>query len=280
MRVIIIKKFLLFLILVIFITCIIGRTGFLIKKPFNAKTNPHKVSYIALIIDDFGNNGDGTEAMMHLGIPITAAVMPFLPNSQSDANMLHNAGLEVIMHVPMEPVNGNPTWLGPNGITCNLPDKEIESRINEGLKQIKWAVGMNNHMGSKAMKDRRIVNIIFKIAKQNNLYFVDSKTGENSVAPEIAKDLNVTFFSRDVFLDNSKEKTNIEKQLIKLSDISKEKGYAIGIGHVGPAGGTVTAQAIKSMYPILEKKGIRFVFVSELNKIINYKKYYSDYYNN
>lgn len=266
------KKFLILFILIVFISYIFVKSGFSIKTPLNYKTNSNKISYIALIIDDFGNNGDGTEAMMHLGIPITAAVMPFLPHSKSDAEKLHNADLEIIMHVPMEPVKGDPSWLGPKGITCNLSEKEIENCINEGLKQIKWAVGMNNHMGSKAMKDRRIVNIIFKIAQQNNLYFVDSKTCENSVAPNTAKDLNVTFFTRDVFLDNSKEKTKIEKQLIKLADIAEKKGYAIGIGHVGPAGGTVTAQAIKSMYPILEKKGIRFVSVSELNKVINNKK--------
>jgi len=80
--------------------------------------------------------------------------------------------------------------------------------------------------------------------------------------------MNVVFFKRDVFLDNSKIKKDIEEQLRELGDIALKKGYAIGIGHVGPEGGTVTAEAIKSVYPELVKNGIRFVCVSELKNII------------
>jgi polysaccharide deacetylase 2 family uncharacterized protein YibQ len=232
--------------------------------------------YLALIIDDFGNHAAGTEAMINLGIPLTAAVMPFLPYSQSDADLAHSSGLEVIMHVPMEPVRGKSSWLGPMAITCGLGDQEIESRLLKGLKQLKWAVGMNNHMGSKTMQDSRIVKIVLEVARKHNLFFVDSRTTENTAALKLAEMLDYPCLERDEFLDGAracgKQPGHIKKQLKKLGEIALSKGYAIGIGHVGAEGGTITARAIKEMYPELEKKGICFVYVSQIREVVSYCK--------
>jgi len=57
--------------------------------------------------------------------------------------------------------------------------------------------------------------------------------------------------------------------LLKLGNIVIKNGIAIGIGHVGAEGGLATAQAIKSVYPILNKKGIEFIYVSDLVKLKN-----------
>lgn len=256
------------LIQILLVTCVV--TVLLLVVPGNnrnalvGRSSSRINGYVALVIDDFGNHNDGVEDILHSGIPLTVAVMPFMPYSRLDAEAAHKAGLEVILHIPMEPEHGKRDWLGPKGITCNLSDKEIKSRIREGLKEIKWAVGMNNHMGSKATQDRRIMKDILEIVKEEKLYFLDSKTTEKSVAAEVSQSLGIDYFERDLFLDHTKSQADIEAQLRRLANIALKKGYAIGVGHVGPEGGNVTAQAIKSMQPILQKKGIRFVYLSDL----------------
>ncbi len=227
-------------------------------------TEPEPRAYIAIVIDDFGNHGEGTDALLALDIPITVAVIPGLEHSQSDATLAHQANKEVILHIPLEPNYGKASWLGPKGITTNLTDEEIEKRIRESLTEIRYAKGMNNHMGSKATADKRIMQIILSIAKENDLYFLDSLTTSDSVVQEIATSIDVPHFKRDIFLDNVKDQKAIERQLIRLGEIALEQGYAIGIGHVGPEGGTITVKAIASIYPQLEARGIKFVFLSEL----------------
>lgn len=228
--------------------------------------------YLALVIDDFGNHGEGTEAMVNLGIPLTAAVMPFLPYSRIDADMAHQAGLEVIMHIPMEPICGEPSWLGPRSITCDLDSQEIKNRLADGLAQLKWAVGMNNHMGSKAMQDTKVVKAILEVARRENLFFLDSRTTPAKVALEAAEALHYPYLARDEFLDGCKVLSHIKKQLRKLGKLALDKGYAIGIGHVGAEGGTVTAQAIREMYPELQKQGVCFVYVSQIKEVAAYSK--------
>ncbi len=219
---------------------------------------------IVLIIDDFGNHADGTRAMMALGIPLATAVMPFLSYTEDEAMMAHEAGLEVLMHVPMEPEHGDPSWLGPRGITTDLSDAEIKDRIREGLAQMPQAVGLNNHMGSRATQDRRVMRAVLQVAAQQDLFFIDSKTTSHSVVGEVAMEMGVPHLVRDVFLDGVQDRAHIEAQLEKLGDIALERGHAVGIGHVGVEGGTVTADALRAMIPVLKERGIEFIFPSQL----------------
>lgn len=220
-------------------------------------------AYVVLVIDDFGNNGKGTDSIINLNIPITGAVIPGMPFALEEADKLHSAGKEVILHVPLEPEQGRSNWLGPSGILTRMEEQEARQKIIEGLEEVKYAVGMNNHMGSKAMKDEKIVNIITDIAKEKELFFLDSKTTDPILSKKLCKEKEVVFLERDLFLDNEKSINHVKKQMNKLSDIALKKGYAIAIGHVG-RGGEYTAQGIKESIPILEEKGIQFITLKEL----------------
>ena len=230
------------------------------------------VSYVAIVIDDFGNKGEGTEAILNVGVPITAAVMPFLPYSRHDADLAKNAGAEVILHLSMEPEHGKASWLGPKAITSKLSAEEVQIIVKEALDEVRWAIGINNHTGSKTTQDKRLMQAILQIAKDRNLCFIDSKTTGKSIVKSTADELNVVSLSRDIFLDNLKTQADIEKQMDKLANVALKNGFAIAIGHVGPEGGSVTARAIKAKYKGMESRGIRFVTISELVRILKDEK--------
>ncbi|SDL21525.1 divergent polysaccharide deacetylase family protein [Natronincola ferrireducens] len=221
---------------------------------------------VAIIIDDFGNLGNGTKEMLAIDRPLTCAIIPFLPYTKEDAVLAHGNGHEIIIHIPMEPHVGNPKWLGEKGITTNLSTEQIKTIIREAVEEVPFAVGVNNHMGSKATEDSRVMAAIIQVVKENNMYIVDSKTSINSVVKKIAEEYNVPILERAVFLDNEKSVGAIKKQLKTLGELAIKDGSAIGIGHVGPEGGIITATAIKEMIPQLEKMGIEIVPVSHLTK--------------
>lgn len=227
----------------------------------------NKTSYVAIVIDDFGNNGDGTEEMLGIGIPLTVAVMPFMPHSREEAQRAIKAGHEVIVHMSMEPEKGKIEWLGPRPILNNLSNEEVKDIIKDAIEEVEGAVGINNHMGSKVTQNESIIRAILEEAKERNIMFLDSKTTPNSVVGKVSQELNMTYLERDIFIDSIRDKNHMKKQLDKLGRVALEKGYAIGIGHVGPDGGKPTVEAIKEMAPILEKRGIKFVFLSQIKDI-------------
>ena len=110
---------------------------FLFPIQANAHTNK-----VAIVIDDFGNNMKGTDKMLSLPIPLTVAVMPFLPSTKQDAIAAHKKGHEVIIHMPMEPIRGKKEWLGPKAITTDLSDEEINNRLEQAIQEIPHAIGM------------------------------------------------------------------------------------------------------------------------------------------
>lgn len=223
-----------------------------------------KSAKVAIVIDDFGFNGSGTKEMLEMKIPITCAVLPFAEYTKKDLQLIRQYGQEIIVHIPMEPWKGDPKWLGKKGITVELTEAKIEEIVREALEQIPCAVGVNNHMGSKATENQRIMETIIKVLQEKKLFILDSKTSSHSVVESVAATHNVPYISRTIFLDNSKDKTHIKRQIKKLGEIAQKEGYAVAIGHVGPEGGVVTADAIKEMIPQLEAMGIEFVFLSQL----------------
>ena len=123
----------------------------LVFRLINVKADDEK-KYIAIIIDDFGNNSKGTEEMLNLPIKFTGAVMPFMPNSQEEAQRLKSLGKDAILHQPMEAHTGQRSWLGPVPILKEMSIEDTEKRFNENVESLN-VQGFNNHMGSLITED-------------------------------------------------------------------------------------------------------------------------------
>ena len=255
-----------FLILCAFVFFIKSAYSFFISKTYAGETS--KKSYIAIVIDDFGYNGEGTNEMLNLSIPITGAVLPFSDNTEDDYKALINAGKETIIHMPMEALTGNPSWLGKTAIKANTSDEEENKILSDAINKMPETVGINNHMGSKIMETESKLKIIMEKAADNNLIFLDSKTGKSDLAEKLSKELGVLYLKRDVFLDSTNDINLVKKNIMKTAKVANEKGYAIAIGHVGPEGGKITASALAELAPELEKNGYVFVTLSQLNEIL------------
>ncbi len=218
----------------------------------------------AIIIDDFGGNVKGVDSFLAGQIPITVAIMPFLEQTKEQAERAHAAGLEVIVHLPLEPKKGKASWLGPKGITNKLSDEEIRNRVHAAIADVPHAVGLNNHMGSKIVEDERIMRIIMEIVKEHSLYMIDSGTSNRSVIPLLANDLGIPYGTRDIFLEDSlSSRGYVETQMGKLAQMANKNGKAIAIGHVGIKG-EETAAGVKNSLERFKQEGITLVPVSKL----------------
>lgn len=216
---------------------------------------------VAIVIDDLGNNMAGTEEIVNMTFPITVAVMPFLPSSKKDAEAAHRNGHDVIVHLPMEPLKGNKNWLGPGAITCDLSDEEIRKRVHAAIDDIPHAIGINNHMGSKATVDERVMRVVLEVCRERKLFFLDSHTNYRSIVSKLAKQIGVPSIENHLFLDDVKSKMHVLNQIKLLQKHLREHEPCIAIGHVG-SGGKITAELVKQLPATLE--GIQFVGISKL----------------
>lgn len=251
--------------LALFGLCFLGGRGAAMLQE-TVLTSGERQGQLAILIDDFGYCGEGTAEMLALEIPFTAAVMPFSDCTETDAAAVRQAGKEIFIHMPMESLTGKREWVGEKGIFRSMTDEEIRERMREAFSILPDAVGLNNHMGSAIMEDERSLSAVMDIIKEENALFVDSMTTAKSVGRTVAAKKDVPFLGRDVFLDSTDDVEVVKKNLRQAAEVALEKGYALAIGHVGPEGGKITAQAIKELTPELKQAGVTFVTVSELAK--------------
>jgi len=213
---------------------------------------------IVLIIDDFGYRNDLiSDGFLKLNIPITCAIIPGHSQSKIFAEKAINAGKEVIIHMPMESsvvTSGEEEYKIKTGMTS----EEVEWRINEVLKEIPSAVGMNNHQGSKATTDGKIMSVVASVLKERDKYFLDSRTAANTVGEKSMRSIGVPTASRHVFLDNNPSIDQISAQLNELVAFAKKRGIGIGIGHARPN----TLKVLETKIPELLKAGYKFEFGS------------------
>ncbi len=212
---------------------------------------------ISIIIDDLGYGYKPALGFADLPHPITLAIIPFTPYGSDIAALAKSHQKEVMLHAPMETM-GRKKW--EEGLTVDMDEIETFSTINDMLSDIPHVQGVNNHGGSRLTQDRDRMSWIMAFLAERELYFVDSRTIASSIAEEAARDAQIAYSARDVFLDNEKSPEMIREQMNKLRTIALEQGRAIGIGHPY----TETLEMLIEELPLLNEYGIKLVKVSEL----------------
>ena len=215
---------------------------------------------IVLVIDDFGYRNDSvSDRFLNLPVPLTCAVLPGHSQSASIAKKAIKSGKEVIIHMPMES-SVSMTGEDEFKLKVGMTSEEIEWRLNEALKEIPEAIGINNHQGSKATTNGKVMGVVASVLKNKNKFFLDSRTSSKTVGEKTMRSVGVLTARRHIFLDNDLNIDNISKQLDKLVVLSQKKGMAIGIGHVKAN----TLKVLEREIPILLERGFEFKFVSQV----------------
>lgn len=221
---------------------------------------PHKK--LAIVIDDLGNDMSGTKEMMEMPVKLTVAVMPFMRTTERDARMAHERGFDVLVHMPMEPNQGKPEWLGPGAITSSMSDAEIRQRVEQAIDNVPYAVGINNHMGSKITADPRIMSIVLDVCRERGLFFLDSRTNYKTVVGKLCREKGMPDIGNEFFLDDQYNTRHISNQMNKVIAFMNNHDRCIIIGHVGLPG-TKTAGVIRDS--IRQMPGsVEYVTLSEL----------------
>jgi hypothetical protein len=117
---------------------------------------------------------------------------------------------------------------------------------------------MNNHMGSAATADRKVMEAVLRACRARGLFFLDSMTTPRSVVRETARGIGTSEAGNDLFLDHGEGTTRENMQ--KLLSIAARRGTAIGIIHVRKD----TPAELRWMADEARREGIDFVTVRQI----------------
>lgn len=233
------------------------------RARIDPKPAPTTLPLAAIVLDDCGQRLDLMERAVRIRQPLTFAVIPHLPHSRASAEAAFAAGHEVIVHQPMQP-DGPDEDPGEGAIVSGMSPARVAKTLRASLDDVPHAVGLNNHMGSRATADARLMDAVLgsvaALSRRHPLYFLDSRTTPRTVALEAARRRGVRCAERDVFLDNEPDAAAIRGQVDRLVAEAASQGQAVAIGHLKPE----TLAVLEATLPALDGREVRFVFLGDL----------------
>lgn len=211
---------------------------------------------VSIIIDDMGHSRRYGNAILDLDERLTLSILPFTPFSQYFSNAGRAAGNEIMLHLPMESMSNQ--LPSDTQLEVSMNQHTFSEMLAHNLTAFEGFSGINNHQGSRMMKDAERLDWLMNDIADENMFFVDSRTVGRSPATHIASRYGIPAVGRDVFLDDSADEATIKREFDRMVEIALKHGHAVAIGHPRPA----TINVLRRELPRLKALNIHVVPVT------------------
>ncbi|WP_040976795.1 divergent polysaccharide deacetylase family protein [Necropsobacter massiliensis] len=184
---------------------------------------------LAIVIDDIGYRAREDAAIYALPKEVSVAIIPSAPYAEQRNRQAQQQGRDILIHMPMQPLSNQK--IEPGGLTLGMSQDEVNRRVQNAKNIVSHAIGMNNHMGSAATADTDLMTKLMSALHAQHLFFLDSRTIGRSVAGKIAAQQGVISLDRHIFLDDSDNFADVQRQFNNALHYARKHGSAIAIGH-------------------------------------------------
>jgi polysaccharide deacetylase 2 family uncharacterized protein YibQ len=219
---------------------------------------------IAIVFDDLGYTTGGLAAeLLELPPEITFAVLAGLPATEEFARAAAARGHEILLHLPMEPLDLQQHDPGRDALFVELPPEENLRRLRRQLDGLTGYVGVSNHMGSRFTSRVDLMTPVLREIRRrgDGLFFLDSGTTSASRVGTAARSTGTPYLENNLFLDGGDEGAGPPAvRADRVAAVALERGHAVAIGHVKPE----TVAAVRDAIGRWQARGIRLVRLSEL----------------
>lgn len=195
------------------------------------KSRIEQLPKVAFIIDDIGYDVSLAASFLDLEIPVSLSVLPDAPFSRKIADETARKGGDLLLHLPMEPKNYPEVNPGKGALMVNMDRETIQRIVKRQIIKFPGLKGVNHHMGSLFTENYIKMKHVLDEVKRHDLYYVDSRTTNRTVAYKVAKALGVPAAEKNWFIDNDLSEKALKYQMDRLLGVARFSGSAIGIGH-------------------------------------------------
>ncbi len=214
---------------------------------------------IAIMIGGMGLSQTATRhAMDKLPAAITLAFAPYGAGLTAQVTAAREQGFEVMLQAPMEPFDLAGEGPGPHMLRSSHDRAELKDHLHWLMSRFPGYVGIANFLGAKFLADAKSVAPVIEEIGARGLFIFDDGSATQSLAIKIAAASATPYVQADVIIDAERTGQAIEKALLRLESIAREKGLATGVA----AGLPETTDRIAAFARGLERRGIALVPVS------------------
>ncbi|MBT7636098.1 MAG: divergent polysaccharide deacetylase family protein [Rhodospirillaceae bacterium] len=235
-----------------------GRTPLQVyARPYKATGRPR----IAIVVGSLGLSRATTmTAIQQLPGGVSLAFAPYGRNLQDYVNQARAAGHEVLLQVPMEPMDYPTNDPGPHTLLTSLTIHRNLQRLDWLLGRFAGYVGVVNFMGGRFTSTESHLQPILEAMRDRGLMFLDARASSSSVASAVAGRIGLTIAANDRGLDAVASRAAIDARLLELERLASASGGAIGIGFPYP----VTIERLAQWTRAMGDRGFDLVPISAI----------------
>lgn len=226
---------------------VIGPDG---RTPFSAYARPFKPNgqpKVALIVGGLGLNAAATKAAIERLPPeVTLSFVPYAEGLQGWIDLARANGHEVLLEIPMEPVDYPDNDPGPYTLLADAPAADTVKRLEWLLSRATGYFGVTNYLGQRFVTSDAGMGAFTGALKSRGLAFMDDGSARKRGGAWARA-------SADRIVDDQLSAQAIASQLSALEQAARSKGSALGSGFAYP----VTVEVATRWAEGLKSRGLQ-----------------------
>jgi len=231
-------------------------------KPFTVyaadtdRTRAAKMPAIAIVVGGLGVGAAKTiDAIMKLPPAVTLAFTPYGADPAKLTERARAQRHEILLQIPMEPFDYPDNDPGPQTLLTSLTPEQNIDRLYWHLSRFQGYAGIANFMGARFTATDAVMQPIIREAARRGLGYLDDGSTPRSSAPSLTAAQSMPFAKADFTIDAVPTSAEIDRTLVKLETLAKERGLAVGIASALP----ISIERIAAWTKTLESRGIMLV---------------------
>jgi polysaccharide deacetylase 2 family uncharacterized protein YibQ len=231
-------------------------------KPFTVyaadadRTKAAKMPVVAIVVSGLGVGAAKTaDAIMKLPPAVTLAFTPYGADPAKLAERARAQRHEILLQVPMEPFDYPDNDPGPQTLLTTLTPEQNIDRLYWHLSRFQGYAGIANFMGARFTATDAVMQPIIREAAKRGLGYLDDGSSPRSTAPSLTAAQSMPFAKADFTIDAVPTSAEIDRTLVKLETLAKERGLAVGVASALP----ISIERLAAWIKTLDSRGIMLV---------------------
>ncbi|XSC44104.1 divergent polysaccharide deacetylase family protein [Bradyrhizobium sp. RDT10] len=231
-------------------------------KPFTVyaadadRTKAAKMPVVAIVVGGLGVGAAKTaDAIMKLPPAVTLAFTPYGADPTKLAERARAQRHEILLQVPMEPFDYPDNDPGPQTLLTTLTPEQNIDRLYWHLSRFQGYAGIANFMGARFTATDTVMQPIIREAAKRGLGYLDDGSSPRSAAQSLTAAQSMPFAKADFTIDAVPTSAEIDRTLVKLETLAKERGLAVGVASALP----ISIERLAAWIKTLEARGIMLV---------------------
>ena len=231
-------------------------------KPFTVyaadadRTKAARMPVVAIVVGGLGVGAAKTaDAIMKLPPAVTLAFTPYGADPAKLTERARAQRHEILLQIPMEPFDYPDNDPGPQTLLTSLTPEQNIDRLHWHLSRFQGYAGIANFMGARFVVTDAVMQPIIREAAKRGLGYLDDGSAPRSAAPSLTAAQAMPFAKADFTIDAVPTSAEIDRTLVKLETLAKERGLAVGVASALP----ISIERIAAWTRTLDSRGIMLV---------------------